>query len=371
MKKPKKHILPIPLILILSLFCTQCSSHLPVQPGTPVPASGKPITFWNAKKVEELAAWPDVNQDSVWSLAFSPDDQMLASGTYHGKVRLWRVSDGTLLWSTLLEIDPDAIVYTLDGENSANLTTVAFSPDGKTVAAISYQDGGIRLLNASDGTLIKMLTVHPGIRLRAYNIAFSPDGQFLAACYEGGLLLWRLSDGTSLQLEKSGEDSYSEEGAGLAFSPDGTLLASGYDWGVVTLWRVSDGAEILNLVPEDGLPREDVNYIAFLRGGLTFITGSYRYAVRLWRTRDGLIMNTWKGDNYFIWSLALSPASMMLAIGTDNGDIKLMDGPTHIYRATLKGEMQVVSALTFSSAGDLLASGAQDGIIRLWGIAGH
>jgi WD40 repeat protein len=364
----KKHILPFFLLLVPSLFCTQCSTPPPVQPGTPIPVSEKPITFWNATQVKELADWPDVDQDSVLSLAFSPNGQTLASGTYHGKVRLWRVSDGILLWTYALELDPDAIlVYPREDLYSAGLTTVAFSPDGKIVAAISIQDGGVRLLNASDGTLIKMLRFHPLHPVNGLNLAFSPDGQFLAAAYKGDMLLWRLSDGTTLQLEKTGYGGVNA-GNGLAFSLDGTLLARGYDYGAVTVWRVRDGAVLFNLDPKDGLPIEDVNYIGFLKGGMTFITGSFRYAVRLWRTKDGAITATWKGDDYFVESMVLSPASGMLAIGTETGDIKLWDGATHVYRATLKGKKQLVLALTFSSAGDLLASGGEDGIIRLWGV---
>ena len=54
-------------------------------------------------------------------MAFSPDEQTLASGSNDTTARLWRVSDGTLL-------------CTLEGHTDPVLS-VAFSPDGKTLAS--------------------------------------------------------------------------------------------------------------------------------------------------------------------------------------------------------------------------------------------
>jgi WD40 repeat protein len=66
----------------------------------------------------------------VWSVAFSPDGKTLASGSYDNTIKLWRVSDGRLM-------------KTLTGHGSSVLS-VAFSPDGKTLASGS-EDNTIKL----------------------------------------------------------------------------------------------------------------------------------------------------------------------------------------------------------------------------------
>ena len=166
------------------------------------------------------AARPDIvwmavgHADTVWSVAFSPDGQTLASASSDFTIKLWRVSDGTLL-------------RTLTG-HTYDVTSVAFSPDGQTLASGSW-DRTIRLWRVSDGTLLRTLTGHTSY---VTSVAFSPDGQTLASAgVDSGIRLWRVSDGTLLRTLSGGANS-------VAFSPDGQTLASGSGDSTISLWQI-------------------------------------------------------------------------------------------------------------------------------------
>jgi WD40 repeat protein len=72
-----------------------------------------------------------------------------------------------------------------------NVTSVAFSPDGKTVASGS-SDGTARLWRVSDGALLDTFEGHAdGVQ----SVAFSPDGRTLASgSWDTTVWLWRIID---------------------------------------------------------------------------------------------------------------------------------------------------------------------------------
>jgi len=109
----------------------------------------------------------------VRSIAFSPDGQTLASGSWDNTVRLWRAADGALL-------------STLKGHTDW-VRSVAFSPDGQTLASGS-RDNTVRLWRVADGAPLRILEGHMDAVL---SVAFSPDGKTLASGGGYQVRLWK------------------------------------------------------------------------------------------------------------------------------------------------------------------------------------
>lgn len=115
------------------------------------------------------------------SLTFSPDGQLLAVGadTGAGEVWLFNVTTEQLQMTLSTEVERSAFVYSM-----------AFSPDGQ-ILAVAYYDQTIRLWRVSDGTLLHTVTLPHGYPT---TILFSPDGQKLFSCGDDGMIrIWGIN----------------------------------------------------------------------------------------------------------------------------------------------------------------------------------
>ncbi|WP_141578882.1 WD40 repeat domain-containing protein [Actinomadura sp. WMMA1423] len=355
-----------------------------------------PVVLWDTAARRALRPLTGLPGPGA-AVAFSGDGAMLATDTNDGKVQLWDTATGlplaqltghqgglntvafqpqghTLasagmdqtvrLWSL------DRSVLTVHPSNSVN--SVAYSPDGRTLAAGT--DGTVRLWDTATGRM----TPIPAPAGPANAIAFSPSGSVLAAGAGQNVLLWdtahrrpitRLPARPGLPVQ------------GLAFSPDGRTLATvsgdagaaGALGGRLQLWDVGSGRNLAALAPP-GMDRGQVGgtllTVAFSPDGRTLATGDASGFVRFWDVAARRVVDEfWNGAAGSVLALAFSPDGRTLATGGQNQIVRLWDARTHRRIAELTGHTGIVWRLAFDRDGTSLATAGFDGSVRLWDVA--
>ena len=273
--------------------------------------------------------------DTIYTIALSPDGNRLASGSWDNDVALWDVASGREL-------------ARFDG-GVGRLYSVAFSPDGRRLA-YAGNDGSVHVRNAEDATELWQGKSHSGL---VYSLQFSADGSLLASGSEdGSICLWDAGSG-ELQHHIEGHSVYVQA---IAFSPDGTLLASGSRDCTLALWDPRTGREQGRIeVVTNG-----INSIAFSADGKQVLLSNVDGSVGLWGLASRALTLEMTGHRYPSWSAVFHP------VGSADKTVIFWDPQTGAERKRLEGHDKDVYSIAFSPDGGLLFSGSADGSIRVW-----
>jgi|GEM_PF-3005719 len=274
--------------------------------------SDKKIIVWKVtpgKPAEQRFVKAEACEGRILSVAVTENNEsfVLATGDAHDDVTLWKVERG------------NGVISKLEQFKLHNnwVGSVAFSPDGKTLAS-SSRDQSIILWNVSEQGGHPEPLKHDAPVL---SVAFSSDGKTLASgSSDNTIYLWDVESHQSLGTLKGHEDWV----VSVAFSPqDSNLLASGSRDGRVILWDVRRPTQPTIL-----------------------------------RLRDG-----------FVWSVAFSPDGRLLAAGGVGGKIDLFSvADRQRFGKSLAGPSNPIFAVMFSRDSDTLASGSDDGTVILWDV---
>jgi WD40 repeat protein len=221
----------------------------------------KTVKLWDVVAGKEFATLKG-HASGIQSLASTRDGKRLASADDGGVVRVW-------------DTTTRAELFTLKGQKG-DAAGLAFSPDGKVLAVggggfnkdADKAWGEIRLWDSATG---KEQTVINWPENRVTAIAFSPDGELLAACSSNGsVVLWDIATGK----KKSDLGKNPNGAAGLAFSPDGKTLACGNFVRDMTIkfWDVTTGKETRTLEKKTNLSAFSLR---FLPDGKTLAVGGF------------------------------------------------------------------------------------------------
>ena len=234
---------------------------------------------------------------SLWCVAVSPGEHMLATGGLDATVRLW----------SLPGLLPQKVLH---GHGFA-VENITFSPDGQRVVSAS-RDGTLKVWDAAGGELVATLSGHHSA-VRA--VAFSPDGQLMASgSHDHAVRLW---DTRSFQSAGvlTGHDA---DVRAVAFSPDGQTLASGGGDRIVRLWDVRRRRAEKTLAGHTAT----VSTLAFAPDGKTLASGSWDSTVKLWHLRLFREVATLKAHSGQVTQVGFSPDGNTLASASSDGTVR-------------------------------------------------
>lgn len=297
--------------------------------------------FWrlNHKGARPLLA--DAGQ--VNSMDFSPTGHLLAIAYADGPVKLW-------------DTDTDTEITTApEQQQKASALSVAYSPDGKTLA-ISRDDATVSLLATGSSGESKTLG---GLNSPAFAVAYSPDGQRLVAASNGDVKLWDTATGNEVKLS---EESFDDIRA-VAFSLDSKTLATAGAKGVA-LWDATSGKK-----GEEIASKESINSLAFASSiiALGKENGSVTLFFVVSPGEVGSNLASFKAHERGVASMAFLADGTTLATGSMDGTVKLWNALSGDRLATLNtGDEYTTSRVAFSADGKTLATSDRNGAVKLW-----
>jgi WD40 repeat protein len=185
------------------------------------------------------------HSNEVTSLKFAPDNARLCSGSSDKTLRVWSLSDGTLVNAVEAPSEVNAVCWLADGSQiaSADADGVVrlWSSSGRRESAqTSLPKDQSRLTSAAMMELMKELKGHTNA---VTALEALPDGQhILSGGADGTLRQWKLEDGSVVR-----ELQHDSAVTAVAVRPDGRRFASAGTNGVAKLWNAEDGKFVAEL----------------------------------------------------------------------------------------------------------------------------
>ncbi|KAJ5765710.1 hypothetical protein N7520_005269 [Penicillium odoratum] len=375
----------------------------------------------NEKWSEELLVL-EGHRGGVYSVAFSPNGRLLASGSSDCTARLWDTATGSLVYSVALSPDGQLLVSGSDAvrrwnteadflqqsreDNSSNsVLSLAFSPNGRLLASGS-EDHMVRLWDTATGALLQTLWGHSD---DVWAVTFSPDGRLASGSSDRMLLIWDIETGEVLkslrgdssitlvaflsdrQLASGSHHAVtiwdtatgglqrtlhgSEPVPSMAFSSDGRL-AFGTDYKVIRLWGTATGNSQQTFYDRKCV----IESVAFSPNGRLSVSRNRDHTIQLWDTVTGCLLQALDGPTALVSPLAFSPifspSGQFLACGSYDSTgiyhafkIMLWDISKSCLLQILEGDSGLFLSAVFSPDSRLLASGSLDCTVQLWDIA--
>jgi WD40 repeat protein len=315
---------------------------------------------YGAEAEPRLVLDPAGHTALVRKVLFTSGGDRLVSCSEDKCIKVWDIASGNCVKTFRGHQGPasEGMIYAM-----------ALSPGDRYLAAggwmkgISYGDpglGSVRLYDFTRGRIAALLRGHVSVVL---NLAFSPDGRFLAsASADKTVKVWDLATRRELHtLRYHGANVY-----GLAVSPDSSRIASSAVDGTIALWESRTGRLIKAVKGHD----KAAIRVAFSPAAGTLASASHDGTVKLWNgTTLDFVDTVHTTTGHYTQEIAFSPdgktlacggAALMHRDGVHYRPVFLIDLGTKTIKRTYVAHTNTVQSICWSPDGRLLASTGDD-----------
>lgn len=367
------------------------------------------------------------HRDDISSLAFSPDGRLLASGSRDGTSRVWDVSTGAQRLVLPHGLRVTAVTFTPDGsalisassdgtvrswaldsgesrwvfECGAEVAVIALAPPNARWVAAAHDEGKIVVFD----TLTAKICWKTDLDSRVYGLAFSANGQLLAAVCGDGARFWDADIGHLSNIDISGTWPVA-----LAFDPEsdsllvarveggvelceprkgriqkdiyfdkeksfwesavlqprqGLLLSGGWD-GALTLWDMHSKRATWRFFAHE----DRVEAVALATHGGTAASAGRDSLVKLWDLHDQSPTDTRLRDHEISAAVVAPEANLAITVDAEDGRVFLWDADSARRRSTVSFPTTTATAVACSRDGRYAAAGALGGAVRVWTLRG-
>jgi WD40 repeat protein len=173
-------------------------------------------------------------------------------------------------------------------------------PSWYGVNSLAFDPTGSTLLSSGDDGMVRLWDIHAMKQIEQFDapnlvlgVAFSPDGKLVAAAasgYENSVLIWALDSGKLIHRLQVPEDPWA-----VSFSPDGKLLAANGNWSSTILWDMTTAEVAKKLTEGEGNHIGGLRAVKFTPDGKSLVTGGGSQGTpHLWDVATGKLVKVFR-----------------------------------------------------------------------------
>ncbi|MFO0959262.1 MAG: protein kinase, partial [Isosphaeraceae bacterium] len=289
----------------------------------------------------------------VTSVAFSPDGKRILTASYDGTAKVWDAATGQQ-------------ILTLKG-HTMWVISAAFSADGRRIVTGAGEYGIVgkptrseaKVWDAATGRELLVLSVRQS---PVWSVAFSPDGQRIVTCAAdwgdaappaAEVKVWDAATGREI-LAIPG---LTGDVRCVAYSPDGQRIATGGD--PAKSWDAATGEELFTF---PGV----ASSMTYSPDGKHLLVGRHDRTARVWDAEKGDEILVLKGHASAVECVAYSPDGLRIVTGSWDQTTKVWDAATGRELRVIKGHAGFVRGVAFSPDGQRIVTCSDDALAKVW-----